>query len=116
MQSKRFIHWQLGFIQGNSCVTQLLQLPYKNFGILRLILGGRSLIFLTFELKTYCVDDNLLTLIRKCLSGRRQRVFLNDQTSPCKNILLDISRGSVLGTLSLLIYINYLPSRITDGM
>ena len=40
------------------------------------------------------------------LRGRQLRVVLNGQISTCKNILVGVPQGSVLGLLLFLIYID----------
>ena len=65
-----------------------------------------------FKLKAYGVEGELLSLLKKYLENREQRVVLNGQTSEWRKIMSGIPQGSVLGPLLSLIYINDL----TDGI
>ena len=67
---------------------------------------------LTFKLKTYGIDGDLLKLLINYLEDRKQRVVLNGQISSCRNILAGVSQGSVLVPILFLIYINDLPDGI----
>ena len=61
---------------------------------------------LIYKLKTIGVSNNLLTLFVSFLDSRYQRVSLNAQNSHWEMIKADVSKGSILGPLLLLIYIN----------
>ena len=65
-------------------------------------------------MKTYGIDGKLIKLLKNYLKDRQQRVFLNGQTISWKKVLADVPKGSVLGPLSFLIYINNLPDRLTS--
>ena len=67
---------------------------------------------LIYKLKSYSVESKLLNLIQNYLTYRQQRVLLNGRTSKSTNILAAIPRGSVLGPLLFLIYINDLPDTL----
>ena len=51
-------------------------------------------------------SDNVLKWFASYLSGRRQRVVLNGQTSDWTLSLAGVSQGSILGPLLFLLYIN----------
>ena len=67
---------------------------------------------LILKLQTYGIDGDLLKLWINYLKDRKQRVVLNGQTSSWKNILSSVPKGSVLGPILFLIYINDLPNGI----
>ena len=67
---------------------------------------------LLFKLKPYGVEGELLFLLKYYLRNREQRVILNGQTSDSRKINSGVPRGSVLGPLLFLIYINDLPDTI----
>ena len=65
-----------------------------------------------FKLKAYGVEGKLLSLLKNDPENREQRVVLNGQTSEWRKIMSGITKGSVLGPLLFLIYINDLPDAI----
>ena len=50
------------------------------------------------------------------MSGRFQRVLLNDQTSDWETIQAGVPQGSILGPLFLLIYINDLTDNLSSNV
>ena len=69
---------------------------------------------LTFKLKAYGIEGELLSLLENYLQNLEQRVVLNGQTSAWRKIYSGVPQGSVLGPLSFLIYINDLPDGLTS--
>ena len=71
---------------------------------------------LLFKLKQNGVSGNSFQLIKRFLSGRFQKVLLNDQTSDWETIQAGVSQGSILGPLFFLIYINDLTHYLNNNV
>ena len=63
---------------------------------------------LLYKLKCMGTDRNFLKLVESFLSNRYQRVVLNGQASSWADVKAGVPRGSILGPLFSLIYINNL--------
>ena len=69
---------------------------------------------LSFKLKFYGVEGELLSLLKKYLQNRQQRIALNGQSSDWRKINSRVPQGLVLESLLFLIYVNDLPDGITS--
>jgi len=58
------------------------------------------------KLEAYGIKGIFLTWIENFLSGRRQRVVMNDKLSTLAGILSSIPQGSELGPILFIIFIN----------
>jgi hypothetical protein len=72
------------------------------------------------KLEFYGIEGNFKTLIASYLTGRYQKVTLNNNTnnnssSKWEMIKNSVPQGSILGPLFFLLYINDLPKRITKN-
>ena len=110
---------QSGFRPGDSCINQLLSITQKIFTFFDNGLKVRSVFLgiskgfgkvwhegLIFKLKQNKISGELLHILSDFLSNRKQRVVLNGQNSSWTNVHAGDPRGSILGPLLSLTYIN----------
>ena len=70
---------------------------------------------LLYKLKSMGISGDLFNLLENYLSGRLQRVVLNEQTSSWRTALAVIPQGSILGPLLFLVYIDDLPNGLKSN-
>ena len=112
---------QSGFRPGDSTVNQLISITHKIFEAfdcnpaldVRSVYLDISKAFdrvwhdgLIYKLKRCGVSGQLLSLIKSFLGDRKQRTVLNGQCSNWGDILAGVPKGSILGPLFFLVYIN----------
>ena len=105
---------QSGFIQGDSCVQQLIAITheiYKSFdcspslevrGVIPVISKAFDKVWhdgLLYKLKRNGINGGLLKLIERFLSDKHQRVVLNGPTSKWNKTTAGVPQGSILGPL-----------------
>ena len=70
-----------------------------------------------FQIKAkWHISGNLLSTLTDFLKLRKKRVVLNGQLSSWSNIELGVPKGSILGSLLFLIYINDLSESLTTNV
>ena len=68
-----------------------------------------------FKLQQNCISDDSLNILSNFLRNRKQRVTLNRESSSWTNVNAGVPKGSILGPLLFLIYINDLPSGLSSN-
>ena len=68
------------------------------------------------ELKPHGMGNNIVNWIEQWLTDRRQRVVVDGEVSSWKSVLSGVPRGSVLGHILLLVYINDLEEGVTGNI
>ena len=118
---------QYGFRSGRSLNLQLLKV-IDDFTRARDKHENVDVIYLDFKkafdsvphkrligvLRQYGVTGRTLNWITNFLSGRKQRVVINDSRSSWQPVKSGIPQGSVLGPILFLIYINTMPDKIAS--
>ena len=121
-------HNQSGFKPGDSCINQLLCITHDVYQSLDDGLESRGIFLdiskafdkvwhegLFFKLKQNGISGNLSNVITNFLYQRKQRVVLNGMHSSWTNVEAGVARGSILGPLFFLIYINDLFDGLTSN-
>ena len=122
---------QSGFLPGDSCLYQLLAIAYdifSSFDCNKTLETGSVFLDISkafdrvwndgllLKFKKIGVSGNLFQLIKSFLSGRFQRVLLNEQKWDWETIQAGVLQGLILEPLFFLIYMNDLTDNLDNNV